>query len=247
MVNDKYPEHKNFHNELTFVKEVEQYSMENIITDTRQLEKDNTMTKTELENRIEDLAKQTKAGGDNKSKAAQNVKLQEFYDRSTGITSKLKKDSEACQKAFNECAEYFGETTSSKTDISVSTFFGYFVRFIAAWKLAETENEKRKQKLKAEADRAASKNKNTLKAPSTDKVTMRNRQNDLINELTQRTNTKSISPQDIQDGQFENIILGMRSEPYRTKHVENGEINRRSFRRQRSSNSQKLTDESEPL
>ena len=40
--------------------------MENIITDSRQLEKDNTMTKKELENRIEDLAKQTKAGGDNK-------------------------------------------------------------------------------------------------------------------------------------------------------------------------------------
>ena len=40
--------------------------MENIVTDTRQLEKDNNMMKTELENRIEDLAKQTKAGGDNK-------------------------------------------------------------------------------------------------------------------------------------------------------------------------------------
>ena len=40
--------------------------MENILTDTRQLEKDNNMMKTELENRIEDLAKQTKTGGDNK-------------------------------------------------------------------------------------------------------------------------------------------------------------------------------------
>jgi hypothetical protein len=40
--------------------------MENIVTDTRQLDKDNNMMKTELENRIEDLAKQTKSGGDNK-------------------------------------------------------------------------------------------------------------------------------------------------------------------------------------
>ena len=40
--------------------------MENIVTDTRQLEKDNNMMKTELDNRIEDLAKQTKSGGDNK-------------------------------------------------------------------------------------------------------------------------------------------------------------------------------------
>ena len=40
--------------------------MENILTDTRQLERDNTLLKTELENRIEDLAKQNKAGGDNR-------------------------------------------------------------------------------------------------------------------------------------------------------------------------------------
>ena len=40
--------------------------MENILTDTKQLEKDNNMLKTELDNRIEDLAKQSKAGGDNK-------------------------------------------------------------------------------------------------------------------------------------------------------------------------------------
>ena len=49
-----------------YFKDVEQHSMENIVTDTRQLEKDNNMMKTELENRIEDLAKQTKSGGDNK-------------------------------------------------------------------------------------------------------------------------------------------------------------------------------------
>ena len=48
-----------------YLQDVEQYSMENIVTDTRQLEKDNNMMKTELENRIEDLAKQTKSGGDN--------------------------------------------------------------------------------------------------------------------------------------------------------------------------------------
>ena len=45
--------------------------MENILTDTKQLEKDNNMLKTELENRIEDLAKQSKAGGDNKVTDAQ--------------------------------------------------------------------------------------------------------------------------------------------------------------------------------
>ena len=50
--------------------------MENILTDTKQLEKDNNMLKTELDNRIEDLAKQTKAGGDNKVTVAQILGLQ---------------------------------------------------------------------------------------------------------------------------------------------------------------------------
>merc|ERR1712110_582632 len=169
-----------------------------------------------------DLAKQTKAGGDNKPKAAENAKLQEFYNKSFDITTKIKKDSEACQKSFEECAEYFGEGSSSKTDLSV--FFGYFTRFINAWKAAE-------------------KNKEVAEPQSKVKVTMRNKQNDLINELNQRNRpTQSISPQDIQDGQFENIILGMKSEPYR--HGVNGDIHRRSYRRQRSSNSHRLTDES---
>ena len=77
-------------------------------------------------------------------------------------------------------------------------------------------------------------------------VSLKKQQNDLINELNQRN---IVSPQDIQDGQFENIILGIKSEPYRTTHVVvNGEINKRSFRRQKSSsNSAKLTNESEPL
>ena len=53
--------------------------MENILTDTKQLEKDNNMLKTELDNRIEDLAKQTKAGGDNKVTVAQILGLQTTY------------------------------------------------------------------------------------------------------------------------------------------------------------------------
>ena len=56
-----------------YLQDVEQYSMENIVTDTRQLEKDNNMMKTELENRIEDLAKQTKSGGDNKVRLLLNT------------------------------------------------------------------------------------------------------------------------------------------------------------------------------
>jgi len=245
MINSKYPELKNFHTELNYIKDVEQHSMENILTETRQLERDNNLLKTELENRIEDLAKQNKAGGDNKSKAAQNAKLQGFYDKSTDITNKIKKDSDTCQKTFNECAEYFGEA-SSKNDLSVNMFFGYFSRFINAWKNAETQNEQRRRKLEAEARKQAAKDNVPEKSAPTEKVTMRHRQSDLINELNQR-NKPTISPQNMQDGDFENIILGLKNEPYRTTHNVNGDIHRKSYRRQRSSNSHRLTEESGPM
>ena len=52
--------------------------MENILTETRQLERDNNLLKTELENRIEDLAKQNKAGGDNKVRMDFEIYLIEF-------------------------------------------------------------------------------------------------------------------------------------------------------------------------
>ena len=103
------------------------------------------------------------------SKAAQNAKLQGFYDKSTDITNKIKKDSDTCQKAFNECAEYFGEA-SSKNDLSVNMFFGYFSRFINAWKNAETQNEQRRRKLEAEARKQAAKDNVPEKSAPTEKV-----------------------------------------------------------------------------
>ena len=53
-------------------QDVEQHSMENILTDTRQLNKDNNLLKMELENRIQDLATQNKTGGDNKASKQYN-------------------------------------------------------------------------------------------------------------------------------------------------------------------------------
>ena len=52
----------------------------------------------------------------------------------------------------------------------MSTFFGYFARFISAWKTAENENEQRKKKLEAEARKAAAKNKQISTTPAPEKV-----------------------------------------------------------------------------
>ena len=57
-------------------QDVEQHSMENILTDTRQLNKDNNLLKMELENRIQDLATQNKTGGDNKASKQYNYAIE---------------------------------------------------------------------------------------------------------------------------------------------------------------------------
>jgi hypothetical protein len=43
------------------------------------------------------------------------------------------------QSAFQDCAEFFGENPKT-TD--ANTFFAYFVRFIATWKVAEQVKQK---------------------------------------------------------------------------------------------------------
>ena len=49
-------------------------------------------------------------------------------------------------------------------------FFGYFSRFIVAWKNAETQNEQRKKKIEAEARKQAAKDNVPEKPAPTEKV-----------------------------------------------------------------------------
>ena len=56
-------------------------------------------------------------------------------------------------------------------------FFGYFSRFIIAWKNAETQNEQRKKKLEAEARKQAAKDNIPEKPAPTEKVRVYNRPN----------------------------------------------------------------------
>ena len=66
-------------------------------------------------------------------------------------------------------------------------FFGYFSRFIIAWKNAETQNEQRKKKLEAEARKQAAKDNIPEKPAPTEKVRVYNRPNITL-PLILRTN-----------------------------------------------------------
>ena len=90
--------------------------------------------------------------------AVHNARLEKFYNKSSHVISQIKKDTHSCQKAYNDCIEFFGESPVNwskplKDQVSVDTFFGYFVGFVAAWKAAETENERRKKQLDAAMDK----------------------------------------------------------------------------------------------
>ena len=74
VVEQKYPELKNFYSELTFLDKACQFSVENIMTDVAELEKGMELTRRELENRLK------APNAQEREKVAQNTALKEFAD-----------------------------------------------------------------------------------------------------------------------------------------------------------------------
>ncbi len=199
------------------------------------------LTKRELANRIN--ATSNPASTTSKEavlvKMEQNKFLQDFVDRASAQVTKLRQDADNANSNFRECAEFFGEDPKS---IDCNAFFGYFVRFVTTWKTANEENEKRRKLEEQKRIQQANQDlANQTKASS-----QANMKNAVINELKSRNQRNFIKPEpnEFQDGTFEDIILGMKSEPYRT-NINEGM--RKSFRRQRADGLALSTAETEPL
>eukprot|EP00095_Tigriopus_kingsejongensis_P004806 snap_masked-scaffold182_size278544-processed-gene-1.8 protein:Tk04806 transcript:snap_masked-scaffold182_size278544-processed-gene-1.8-mRNA-1 annotation:"GL25292" len=232
LVHKKFPELKNFESELSFIDKAAQFSLDNIMTDVKELEKGMDLTKRELENRL------ATPNAKDKAKMAQNQALKDFVDYAGEAVAKVRSDANRGQKLFVECVEYFGENPKM---IDANTFFGYFVRFSATWKQSELHNEKRRkllqqqqlqQQLKATANQKSEEN---LPNESDRRNQRKNLQNALINEFKNKavgTKTKShIKPDEVKDGTLEDLIMSMKTEPYRANV---NDAMRKSFRRQRS-------------
>ncbi len=233
LVHDKYPELKNFISELKFIDKAAQYPLENILTNVRELEKGMELTRRELDKRLSLI--------NAKDKSDQNQSLQDFVDKASEIVIKLRSDTDSAQNAFKDVVEYFGEDSKS---FDTNTFFGYFVRFFATWKNAEEENLKRRKvrELQMAQQQLKSADSHQLKS----KQSAANSKSAVINELKTRNNRflNKPEPNEFQDGTFEDIILGMKSEPYRTKINEGM---RKSFRKRGSDSITISTNETEPL
>ncbi|KAK7791545.1 hypothetical protein R5R35_008345 [Gryllus longicercus] len=195
----KFPDLLHFEAELLYIEKAAIVSLENVMTDVHELEKGMDLVRKELELR----------GG----KERHNTVLKDFLANSEEKLRKLKVDSGSAQAAFRECVEYFGESPRT-TD--ANTFFSLLVRFVRAFKMADQENEQR-QRLEQAALEAL--NKPNEEVAKRNKLNQKKQQEAVINELKYKTRLvqekKLLHQDEVYNGALEDILLGLKSEPYR--------------------------------
>nr|CAD7433501.1 unnamed protein product [Timema monikensis] len=173
-------------------------SLENMMTDVHELEKGMELVRKEAELR---------------GKERHNTVLKDFLANSEEKLRKLKADARSAQESFRECVEYFGE---SPRTVDANTFFSLLVRFARTFKVADQENEQRRR-LELAALEAL--NKPSDEVMKRNKLNQKKQQEAVINELKCKTRLvqekKLLHQDDVYNGALEDILLGLKSEPYR--------------------------------
>ncbi|XP_017137016.1 formin-like protein isoform X4 [Drosophila miranda] len=206
----KFPDLLNYETELQCTDKAALVALENVVADVHELDKGMDQVRKEAELRV---------------KGTQTHILRDFLNNTEDKLKKIKSDLRHAQEAFKECVEYFGE--SSRT-ADAAAFFSLIVRFTRAFKQHDQENEQRRR-LEQAAALAASKKENNAQ------VLMRNKHNQkkqqlpttcalslqdaVINELKSKTHSvrekKLLQQDEVYNGALEDILLGLKSEPYR--------------------------------
>ncbi|KAF2904151.1 hypothetical protein ILUMI_02040 [Ignelater luminosus] len=196
-IRQKFPELVNFESELLYIEKAAVVSLENIVTDVHELEKG-----------METVRKEA----DTRGKGAQSMVLRDFLGNSEEKLRRLRNDTKAAQESFRECVEYFAES-SRTTD--ANTFFSLLVRFAKAFKVADQENEQRRR-LELAAQNSNKVNEDVAKK---NKINQKKQQEAVINELKHKTRMvqekKLLQQDEVYNGALEDILLGLKSEPYR--------------------------------
>ncbi|XP_075159897.1 formin-like protein isoform X2 [Haematobia irritans] len=198
-IRQKFPELLNFETELYCTDKAAQVSLENIVTDVHDLEKGMELVKKEAELRV---------------KGAQTHILRDFLNNSEDKLKKIKFELKSAQDAFKECVEYFGE---SSRNADAAAFFSLIVRFSRAFKAYDQENEQRRRLEQAAA--AAATKKENEQVQLRNKSNHKKQQDAVINELKCKANSvrekKLLQQDEVYNGALEDILLGLKSEPYR--------------------------------
>jgi len=218
-VRHKFPELLNFESELMYIDKAAVVSLENVVTDIHELEKGMDLVRKEAELR----------GTGKERGSGQSVVLRDFLANSEEKLRRLKSDGRAAQDAFQECVEYFGE---SPRTADANTFFSLLVRFVRAFKIADQENEQRRRLEQAALEALNKPDEEVIKR---NKLNQKKQQEAVINELKCKTRLvqekKLLQQDEVYNGALEDILLGLKSEPYRR-----ADAVRRSQRRRIDSN-----------
>ncbi|XP_018568312.1 formin-like protein CG32138 isoform X1 [Anoplophora glabripennis] len=197
-IRQKFPELLNFDAELHYIEKAAVVSLENINTDV-----------TELEKGMEAVRKEAEIRG----RGSHSLVVRDFLANAEDKLRRLKSDSKMAQEAFRECVEYFAESPRT-TD--ANTFFSLLVRFVKAFKTADQENEQRRR-LELAAQNAHSKTNEDVAKKN--KINQKKQQEAVINELKTKTRLvqekKLLHQDEVYNGALEDILLGLKSEPYR--------------------------------
>ncbi|KAL0838572.1 hypothetical protein ABMA28_016671 [Loxostege sticticalis] len=195
-IRQNFPELMNFDTELLYIDKAAQVSLENVLSDVCELERGMEAVRRELEAR-------------DSHRAANNHVLRDFLANAADKCRRLRTESKHAQDSFAMCVEYFGEAPRG---CDANAFFSLLVRFTRAFKQADAENEQRRRLEQAAA------HADTVD-PNKAKIAQKKQQEAVINELktkSQAVGEKKLLHQDeVYNGALEDILHGLRSEPYR--------------------------------
>ncbi|XP_053706520.1 formin-like protein 3 isoform X1 [Synchiropus splendidus] len=193
IVKEKYPELTNFHLELHFVEKAAAVSLENVLTDVRELAKGMELIRRECS-------------------LHEHAVLKAFVQSSQAQLERLQKDARTAEEAFNSVLNYFGE--SAKTT-PPSVFFPVFVRFVKSYKEAVEENEQAKKQEQLMREKLLAQEAKQLEPKvQAQKKRQQQQQHELIAELRRRQAKDHRPVYEGKDGTIEDIITVLKSVPF---------------------------------
>uniref|UniRef100_A0A3Q0TD78 Formin-like 2b n=1 Tax=Amphilophus citrinellus TaxID=61819 RepID=A0A3Q0TD78_AMPCI len=187
VVREKYPIVSLFYNELHYVDKAAAVSLENVLSDVKELQRGMELTWREFS-------------------VSHNATLKDFISRNESRLGKLQEDARIAQ--VRNAVKFFGE--SSKT-MPPSVFFPIFVRFIKAYRLAEEENEQRRRQEQMLLEKLEQEDPSPSQSPS---HRGKRQQQELITELRRRQGKDSRHVYEGKDGAIEDIITALKTVPF---------------------------------
>ncbi|XP_049545138.1 formin-like protein [Anopheles darlingi] len=217
-IRQKFPELMNFDTELFCTDKAAQVSLEMLISDVNELEKGMEAVRKEA---------------DLRGKGVQSHVLRDFLGNSEEKLKKIKSECKTAQESFKECIEYFGE---SSRNADANAFFSLLVRFVRAFKTCDQENEQRRRLEAAALQASAKRDEEEQVVMRNNKINSQKKQQEaVINELKLKAHAvrekKLLQQDEVYNGALEDILLGLKNEPYRR-----ADAVRRSQRRRIDSN-----------